>query len=171
MNEIIPFLKREEIDSLTSDVAKRISSDYQGQELVLIGVLNGAFIFLADLVRKITIPVKVDFIGASSYGSGTRSSGKLTITKELATGVEDMNVLIVEDIIDTGLTLAYIIDYVRSLRPKTVRVCTLLDKQECRCAEVSIDYVCRVVKQGFLVGYGLDLDGDFRQLPDIFYLK
>lgn len=171
MPEIVPFLKREEIDSLISTVAERISSDYQDQEPVLVGVLNGSFIFLADLIRKLTVPVKIDFIGASSYGAGTRSSGTLTITKGLTADVENKDVLIVEDIVDTGLTLAYIIDYIRSFRPRTVKICTLLDKRECRCADVPIDYVCRVVERGFLVGYGLDLDGSYRQLPDIYISK
>ena len=134
-------------------------------------MLTGAFIFLADLIRKITIPVKIDFIGASSYGTATQSSGDIRITKELSTDVENINVLIVEDIVDTGLTLAYLIDYVQSFRPKSVRVCTLLDKKERRLSPIKVDYACRVVKDRFIVGYGLDFAGEYRQLPEIFYLK
>ena len=171
MPEIIPYLKREEIDSLTSDVANQISSDYKGQELIIIGVLTGAFIFMADLIRKITIPVKIDFIGASSYADAMQSTGKIQITKELSTDVEDINVLLVEDIVDTGLTLDFLIDYVKSFRPKTVKVCTLLDKKERRLTDVKIEYSCRVVEDCFIIGYGLDHAGEYRQFPDIFYLK
>ena len=171
MPEIIPYLKREEIDSLTSEVAHRISSDYKGQALIVIGVLTGAFIFLADLVRKITIPVKIDFIGTSSYGDDTESAGKIRMTKELSTDVEDINVLLVEDIVDTGLTLDYLIDYVKSFRPRTVKVCSLLDKRARRRTDVKVDYACRVVEDRFIIGYGLDHAGEYRQCPDIFYLK
>jgi hypoxanthine phosphoribosyltransferase len=171
MPEIIPYLKREEIDSLTSDIANRISSDYKGRNLIIIGVLTGAFIFMADLIRKISIPVKIDFIGASSYGDATQSTGKIQITKELSTDVEDINVLLVEDIVDTGLTLDFLIDYVKSFRPRSVKVCTLLDKQERRRTDVTVDYACRVVEDRFIVGYGLDHAGEYRQFPDIFYLK
>ena len=171
MPEIIPYLKREEIDSLTSDVANRISSDYKGQELIIIGVLTGAFIFLADLIRKITIPVKIDFIGASSYGDAMQSTGKIRITKELSTDVEDINVLLVEDIVDTGLTLDFLINYVKSFRPKTVKICTLLDKKARRRADVEVDYACRIVEDRYIIGYGLDHAGEYRQFPDIFYLK
>jgi len=171
MPEIVPYLKKETIDSLISDVAAQISSDYQGQELVIIGVLTGAFIFLADLIRKVTIPVKIDFIGASSYKIGTQSTGNIQITKELSINVENNNVLIVEDIIDTGLTLAYLIDYVQSFRPKSIRVCTLLDKKDRRRSHVTVDYSCQVVEDRFIVGYGLDFAGEYRQLPEIFYLQ
>ena len=171
MPEIVAYLNKETIDSLISDVAAQISSDYQGKELAIIGVLTGAFIFLADLIRKITIPVKVDFIGASSYGSGTQSTGNIRITKELSIDVENIHVLIVEDIIDTGLTLDFLIDYVQSFRPESVKVCTLLDKKERRRTELVVDYACRVVEDCFIVGYGLDYAGEYRQLPEIFYLK
>jgi hypoxanthine phosphoribosyltransferase len=171
MPEIVSYLKKETIDSLISDVAAQISSDYHGQELVIIGVLTGAFIFLADLIRKITIPVKIDFIGASSYGTGTQSTGNIRITKELSIDVENNNVLIVEDIIDTGLTLAYLMDYIQSFRPKSVRVCALLDKRERRISPVRVDYACQVVEDRFIVGYGLDFADEYRQLPEICYLK
>lgn len=171
MPEIVSYLKKETIDSLISDVAAQISSDYHGKELVIIGVLTGAFIFLADLIRKVTIPVKIDFIGASSYGIGTKSTGNIQITKELSINVENNNVLIVEDIIDTGLTLAYLIDYVQSFRPKSIRVCTLLDKKGRRLSHLTVDYCCQVVEDCFIVGYGLDFAGEYRQLPEIFYLK
>ena len=171
MPDIVSYLKKETIDSLVSDVAAQISSDYQGQELVIVGVLTGAFVFLADLIRKITIPIKIDFIGASSYGSDTQSTGKIRITKELSIDVENKNVLIVDDIVDTGLTMAHLIDYVHSFRPKSVKVCALLDKKDRRRVELEMEYVCRVVENRFIVGYGLDYAGAYRQLPEIFYLK
>lgn len=171
MPEIVSFLKREEIDSLVSDVAKRISSDCQGQELVLIGILKGAFIFLSDLIRKLTIPIEIDFIGASSYETGTSSSGKVRLTKEIEIDVENKDILIVEDIIDTGLTLSFLMDYLKSCGPKSLKVCTLLDKRERRIADVKIDYACRVLESGFLVGYGLDYAEKYRHLPEIFHLK
>ncbi len=171
MPEIVAYLNKETIDSLISDVAAQISSDYQGKELAVIGVLTGAFIFLADLIRKITIPVKVDFIGVSSYGSGTQSTGNIRITKELCIDVENIHVLVVEDIVDTGLTLDFLIDYVQSFRPESVKVCALLDKKERRRAQIKVDYACRVVEDRFIVGYGLDYAGEYRQLPEIFFLK
>jgi len=171
MPEIISFLERQKIDALISDVAERISADYRGKELVLIGILNGAFVFLADLIRKLTVPVEIDFIGTSSYGSDVASCGRVCMTKELSVDVEDKHVLIVEDIIDTGLTLGYVMDYLRSHRPKTLKVCTLLDKKERRTADLKIDYVCQEVGKGFVVGYGLDYAGKYRQLPEICFLK
>lgn len=152
-------------------MARRISSDYKGRDLVLVGVLKGAFIFLADLVRQLTIPVKVDFVRAASYGSGATSSGKIELTKKIDIDVEGKDLLIVEDIVDSGLTLDYLIDYLKKLKPKTVRVCTLLDKSERRQSRVKVDYACHAVGQGFLVGYGLDYDEAYRELSEIYHLK
>lgn len=171
MPEMVCFLKREEIDTRIAGVAARISSDYQGQSLVFIGILKGAFIFLSDLIRKLTIPVEIDFIGISSYGNGMISSGKIRVTKDIEMDVEDKNVVIVEDIIDTGSTLKYLIEYVKSFQPRSLRVCTLLDKRERRVAGVEVDYACCEVSDGFLVGYGLDHAEKYRHLPEIFILK
>ena len=171
MPELIPVLKREEIEELTASVARQISSDYKGRHLVLVGVLKGAFIFLADLVRHLTIPVEVDFVRAASYGSGSTSSGKIELTGELDIDIEGKDVLVVEDIVDSGLTLTYLIDYLKKLKPETVRVCTLLDKYERRQSRVKVDYACHIVDKGFLVGYGLDYDEAYRELPEIYHLK
>ncbi|MEZ4526893.1 MAG: hypoxanthine phosphoribosyltransferase [Desulfobacterales bacterium] len=171
MPELIPVLKKNEIDELVADTARRISADYKDSELVLVGILKGAFIFLSDLVRHLSIPVKIDFIRASSYGDKTSSSGKICLTKELETDIRDRDVLLVEDIVDTGLTLTFLIEYLKSFGPKSVKVCAFLDKRERREKEVAVDYVCRVMEEGFLVGYGLDYAEDYRALPEIYHLK
>ena len=171
MPELIPVLKKSDINNMVSQVARRISSDYQDHELILIGVLKGAFVFLSDLMLNLSIPVQVDFIRVASYGSDTSSSGRINLTKAVEIDVKNKDVLVVEDIVDTGLTLSYIIDYLKSFEPKTVKVCTLLDKRQRRQANVKIDYACHIVTEGFLVGYGLDYDEDYRDLPEIYQLK
>lgn len=171
MPELIPVLKKSDINNMVAQVARRISSDYQDHELILIGVLKGAFVFLSDLMLNLSIPVQVDFVGAASYGSDTSSSGRINLTKAVEIDVKNKDVLVVEDIVDTGLTLSYIIDYLKSFKPKTVKVCTLLDKRQRRQANVKIDYACHIVTEGFLVGYGLDYDEDYRDLPEIYHLQ
>ena len=171
MPELIPVLKRNDINNMVAQVARRISSDYQDHELILIGVLKGAFVFLSDLMLNLSIPVQVDFIRVASYGSDTSSSGRINLTKAIEIDVKNKDVLVVEDIVDTGLTLSYIIDYLKSFQPKTVKVCTLLDKRQRRQANVKIDYACHIVTEGFLVGYGLDYDEDYRDLPEIYHLQ
>ena len=171
MPEIVSYIKKAEIDVLVSNLAERLASDYRGKKLVLIGVLKGSFIFLSDLIRRLTIPVEIDFIGASSYGTGCSTSGKIQLTKELQIDVENKDVLIIEDIIDTGLTLAFLIDYLKTFRPKSLKVCTLLDKRERRMVDIQIDYASHVVESGFIVGYGLDYAERYRNLPEIYHLK
>ena len=171
MPELIPVLKKSDINNMVAQVARRISSDYQDHELILIGVLKGAFVFLSDLMLNLSIPVQVDFIRVASYGSDTSSSGRINLTKAVEIDVKNKDVLVVEDIVDTGLTLSYIIDYLKSFKPKTVKVCTLLDKRQRRQANIKIDYACHIVTEGFLVGYGLDYDEDYRDLPEIYHLQ
>jgi len=171
MPALIPVLSAEEIDLLVSDLAQRISSDYQGRALVLVAVLKGAFIFLSDLVRKLTIPVKIDFVQAASYGSGTSSCGQIRLAKEIGVDIKGCDVLLVEDIVDTGLTIDCLLDYLRSFQPRSVAVCALINKRERREREVPVAYVGRGIEKGFLVGYGLDYAEDYRHLPGIFHLK
>ena len=171
MPELIPVLNKNDIDNMVARVAHKISSDYQGQDLILIGILKGAFVFLSDLVRHLTIPVKIDFIRAYSYGSGVSSSGNIRLTKEIEIDVNNKDVLLVEDIVDTGLTLSYLIDYLKTFNPKTVKICALLDKRERRNTNIKIDYACHEVTKGFLVGYGLDYNEDYRYLAGIYHLK
>lgn len=169
--ELIPVLTENEIKLKVADVGQRISNDYQGRELVVIGVLKGAFVFLSDLIRKLTIPVTVDFIGVSSYGAETFSSGKIRLTKDVSVDLKEKHVLIVEDIVDTGLTLSFLVDYLQSFRPGSVKICAFIDKAERREVEVHVDYCCYQVREGFLVGYGLDFKEKYRELPEIYHLK
>jgi len=171
MPELIPVLTKENIDKMVALVARKISTDYKGCELIFIGVLKGSFVFLSDLIRHLNIPVKVDFIRVFSYGSGTSTSGHINLAKGIEVDVKNKHVLIIEDIVDTGLTLTYIVDYIKSFSPKTVKVCALLDKCERRKTNIKIDYSCHVVNEGFLVGYGLDYDEKYRDLPEIYHLK
>jgi hypoxanthine phosphoribosyltransferase len=171
MPEFIPVLKKDDIDKMVVAVARKISSDYKDRELILIGVLKGSFVFLSDLIRNLSIPVKVDFVGVSSYSDKTSSSGKIQLTKSIEIDIKNKNVLVVEDIVDSGLTLAWLIDYLMSFKPETVNTCALLDKRERRETKIHIDYTCHVVQEGFLVGYGLDYAEDYRNLPEIYHLK
>jgi hypoxanthine phosphoribosyltransferase len=171
MPEFEPVLSKEDIDRAVAEIARRISADYKTQGVVLIGVLKGAFIFLADLVRKLTIPVKVDFVRLASYGCGTCTSGTIRLTKDLEIDIRDKDVVIVEDIIDTGLSLQFLIDHLRSFNPKSLRLCALIDKRERRETQIQAEYVGYLVEKGFLVGYGLDYAEDYRNLPAIFDLK
>lgn len=171
MPELFPVLSKEDINRMISALAKEISADYEGRTLILIGVLKGAFIFLADLIRKLTIPVEVDFLRVSSYKSGTSSSEKIKLTKKIENDLQGKEVLIVEDIIDTGLTIEYLIQYVKSLNPLSVGVCTLIDKVERRKRGVKINYTAYKALKGFFVGYGLDYAELYRNLPEIYDLK
>ncbi|MBE9530641.1 MAG: hypoxanthine phosphoribosyltransferase [Proteobacteria bacterium] len=171
MPELIPVLNKNDIDNMVARVARRISSDYQDRELILIGILKGAFVFLSDLARHLTIPVKLDFIRVCSYGSDVSSSGNIRLTKEIEIDVNNKDVLLVEDIVDTGLTLSFIIDYLKTFNPKTVKICALLDKHERRSENIKIDYACHEAAEGFLVGYGLDYNEDYRYLAGIYHLK
>ncbi len=171
MPELIPVFNRKEIEEKVAELARRISEDYEDRPLILIGVLKGAFIFLSDLARNLSIPAQIDFIGASSYGSSTSSSGTITITKNLSVDIKNKNVLIVDDIIDTGLTLSHLMDYFKSFGPASIGYCALIDKHERREADIDHGYTCLSVKDGFLVGYGLDYDEQYRNLPAIYHLK
>jgi len=171
MPELIPVLTREEIKERIAGVAVQISQDYENRELVLVGVLKGAFVFLSDLIRHLTIPVQLDFVSVTSYGSGTSSTGEIRLTKDLSMDVSDKDILIVEDIVDSGLTLQWLSEYIGSLKPKSLKTCTFIDKRERREEQISVDYACHTVEEGFLVGYGLDYAEDYRYLPGIYHLK
>jgi hypoxanthine phosphoribosyltransferase len=171
VTKLTPVLTEEEIKKIVSFLGDRISADYHGRELILVGILKGAFIFLSDLARCITIPVKIDFIGASSYADRTYSTGQVRLTKPLEIEIEGKDVLIVEDIVDTGLTLISLIECLKSMKPESVKVCALIDKQERREASVVVDYAGYTVEKGFLVGYGLDYAENFRNLSGIFHVE
>jgi hypoxanthine phosphoribosyltransferase len=158
------------IQSRIRELALQISSDYSGKELVVIGVLNGAVFFFTDIVREMTIPVKIDFIRAASYGSESVSCGDIRLTKTVEIPVKDKHLLLIEDIVDTGLTLFKIMDIIREQGPESVKICTLIDKEERREKTISVDYCGFKVKEGFLVGYGLDYNEQYRCLRDIYKL-
>jgi len=165
------LISQEKIQGRVKEIAAQISSDYEGEDVVLIGVLNGAVFFLADLAREITIPVRIDFMRAASYGSRQTSSGKVQLTKDVEIPLRDRSVILVEDIVDTGLTLSHIIEDLKGKGPRSLKTCVLIDKLERREIHVSIDYCGFRVEEGFLVGYGLDFDEQYRNLPDIHVLK
>jgi hypoxanthine phosphoribosyltransferase len=171
MSELIQALSRVDIQERVRFLGRSISKDYSGKNPVVIGVLKGAFIFLADLVRDISIPVRIDFIRLASYGEGTESSGTVEITKDIELKIDGQHVLVVEDIVDSGRTLAFLVRYLKGFNPLSVRICALINKTERRDRAVLVDYEGFNVESGFLVGYGLDFNEDYRTLPDINILK
>ncbi len=161
------LVDREILREKAKELGRRISHDYEGEEPVMIGVLKGGFVFLADLVREITIPVYIDFISVSSYGDSGESSGIVRIIKDIEICITNRHVLIVEDIVDTGLTLKYLKELFNTREPKSVKICSALDKPSRRKAEIEVDYKGIVIPDTFVVGYGLDYSGKFRNLPDV----
>lgn len=166
-----PLLTREEISARADELAARITRDYKGKELVLVGVLKGAFIFLADLVRRIDMPVEIDFVAVSSYGKDTKSSGVVKIIKDLDFEIRGKHVLLVEDIVDTGLTLKYLSGMLQQRGPESVEVCALLNKPEARKVDIEVKYCGFDVPPLFVVGYGLDYAERYRQLPYVGVLE
>lgn len=161
------LIPRERILERVRDLGRTISEDYYGKDPILIGILNGVVFFFADLVMALSIPVRMDFIKASSYGSAMTSSGQIRMIKDVALPVKDQDLIIIEDIVDTGLTLKCIVENLRTREPSSIKVCALIDKRERREKHVEIDYLGFTVDKGFLVGYGLDFDEQYRYLPDI----
>ncbi len=162
---------REQIRARVAELGERISRDYRGRPLLVVGVLTGAFIFTADLVRVLDLEeVMVDFVRVASYGDATVSSGRIALGKDVESEVKGRELLLVEDIVDTGRTLAWLTWHFAERGPASLKVCTLLDKRERREIEVPLDYVGFRVEQGFLVGYGLDCAGRYRQRPDLLAL-
>jgi hypoxanthine phosphoribosyltransferase len=154
-----------------AELAKQISDDYRDKNPVIISILKGGFIFMSDLVRKIALPVELDFLAISSYGSGTSSSGVVKIKKDIDTDITGRDVIIVEDIVDSGLSLQYIRDYISKHKPVSISVCVLLDKPEAHKMDVSFEYVGFKIGTEFVVGYGLDYNEKYRNLPYIGILK
>lgn len=162
-----PVLSSDAIQGRIQEIGEAISDAYAGKEILLIGVLKGAVVFLVDLSRRINVPVAMDFMAVSSYGSSTESSGIVRILKDLDQSVEGKHVLVVEDIVDTGLTLRYILDYLWAHNPASLKVCALLNKTKARKAEVDVDFVGFEIQDRFVVGYGLDYAERYRNLPYI----
>lgn len=171
LNDIAETLVSEDaIQTKVADLGRRISKDYQGEELLLIGLLRGAIVFLSDLMRAITIPVRLDFIGIQSYGISTES-GAVRLVMDLETDIADRHVLIVEDIVDTGKTLSYLVENLKARQPASLRVCALLDKPDRRQVPIKVDYVGFEIPDKFVVGYGLDFAEGYRNLPYVGVLK
>lgn len=165
------LIKEDALQSKVAELGAKITEDYRGKDILLVCVLKGAVIFVSDLMRKIDIPLDIDFMAISSYGSNTQSSGVVRILKDLNTSIEGRHVLIVEDIIDSGLTLSYLVDNLKSRKPASVEICTILDKPERRTTELEIKYTGFKIPDEFVVGYGLDYAEKYRNLPYIAVLK
>jgi hypoxanthine phosphoribosyltransferase len=169
--ELTLLFSRKEIAKTVARLAREISSDYGNKKVVIIGILKGAFMFLADLVRQLTIPVEIDFMRIATYGSQKESSGEIKVMKEVEAQLEGKDVLIIEDIVDTGLSLKFIKDYISAKNPASLKICALLDKTSRREIEVQVDYIGFKIEDGFVVGYGIDFDEKYRYLPEIFILN
>jgi hypoxanthine phosphoribosyltransferase len=164
---LVPMLTTEQIAARVRELGAQITHDYAGRNLVLVGVLKGSFVFLSDVMRTIDLPLRVDFLGVRSYGEGTESSGVVQITQDLSRPIEHEDVLIVEDIVDTGLTIAHLMDLLRTRAPASIKVCSLLHKPARAKVKIAIDYLGFTIEDRFVVGYGLDFAERYRNLPYI----
>lgn len=165
------LISEDELSKIVQDLAAKISEDYKDKDLLLVSILKGSVIFMADLMREVKIPCNIDFMAVSSYGSGTKSSGVVKIIKDLDASIEGKDLLIVEDILDSGRTLNYIREILLARNPKSIKICTLFDKPERREVDLYADYIGSRVPNEFIVGYGLDYDEYYRNLPYIGVLK
>ncbi len=161
----------EEILKRAREIGEQITNDFAGEKVVLLGTLKGAVLWMADVMKRINLDTEIDFISASSYGSGTTSSGVVKIKKDIELDIYNKNVIIIEDIVDTGTTLKFLKEYLADRNPKCVKICTLLDKPAGRKVEIEADYIGFTVEDLFIVGYGLDYDQKYRDLPYISYLE
>ncbi|MGN0792967.1 MAG: hypoxanthine phosphoribosyltransferase [Aristaeellaceae bacterium] len=161
------LVSREEIAEAVAALGKRITEDYRGKELLLVGILKGSVVFFADLIRAIDLPLKTEFMAVSSYGAATRTSGVVSLVKDLTADITGMHVLIVEDIVDSGMTLSYLSKYLSTRGAASIKIATLLDKPERRRVDLKADYFCFTIPDEFVVGYGLDYAEKYRNLPDI----
>jgi hypoxanthine phosphoribosyltransferase len=165
------LISRDEIAETVDRLACEVRRDYQSTEPLLIGVLKGSFIFLADLTRRLDLPLQIDFIRLSSYGTGSETSGRVRIVHGIKTPIKGKDVLVVEDVVDTGITTAFLLEYLKKKGPASLKLCTLTDKPSRRRVPVPIDYLGFTVPNKFIVGYGLDCDQKFRNLPHIYTLE
>lgn len=159
------LVSEKEIENIVNTLAKKIEKDYNNKDLIMVGLLKGSVVFMSDLMRKINLLFPIDFIVASSYGGGTESSGRVNLIKDMSLPVENKDILIVEDIVDSGRTLDFIKNYLLVKRANSVRICTLFDKPVRRAADVAVDYTGMTVPDSFIVGYGLDYNEKYRNLP------
>lgn len=172
-NEIIGtvMITQEEINRRAAEIGKQIEADFKGESVVLIGILRGAVLWMADLMKNVKLEMTIDFMAVSSYGSATKSSGVVKINKDIDTDLTGKNVIIVEDIVDSGTTLNYLKGYFESHDAKCVKICTLLDKPAGRRVDIDVDYIGFTVEDKFIIGYGLDYDQKYRNLPYISFLE
>ena len=169
--ELRILFSREEIEAAVKRLAAEIRKDYLGKRPLLIGILKGSFMFMADLIRLLDFPLEVEFVRLSSYGGGRETTGKVREVQGLLSPIKDRDVLVIEDIVDTGLTTGFLLDYLQKKMPASLKLCALTDKPARRRRSVTIDYLGFTVPNKFLVGYGLDLDEKYRNLPDIYVLE
>jgi len=167
MKPLVVMITKEQLAQKVRELGRQISEDYAGQKILIIGVLKGAVIFMSDLIREISVDTEIDFMAVTSYGASTESSGVVRILKDLDSDIEGRNVIIAEDIVDTGVTLDYLRGYLLGRKPKSLKICTLLDKPDRRKADIKADYVGFTIENKFVVGYGLDVDEKYRHLPYI----
>ncbi|ATW25559.1 hypoxanthine phosphoribosyltransferase [Candidatus Formimonas warabiya] len=165
------LVTEKEIKSKIKEMGEAISQDYQGKEILVVGILKGSVVFMGDLVRKIKLPLQIDFMEVSSYGKSTESSGAVRILKDLETNIEGRNVLIVEDIVDTGLTLSYLVKILKARKPASLKICTFLNKPSRRKVALEADYNGYDIPDEFVVGYGLDFNEKYRNIPYVAVLK
>jgi hypoxanthine phosphoribosyltransferase len=165
------IVSSQQLQKMTKELGQQITQDYKDRQLVLLGVLNGAFIFAADLCRAIDLDLEIDFIRVASYGAGTKSSGTIQLLKEPSIDLTDKDVLLVEDIVDTGTTMAWLQEHFRQTKASSVKICSLIDKKDRRAVPVEVDYIGFALDGGFLVGYGLDCAEKYRNLPAIYSLN
>ena len=165
------LINREQIAKAVTRLACEINRDYQGKELLLIGILKGSCVFVADLIRQLDLPLELEFIKVSSYGAARESSGKVRVVQGLQTRIKGRDVLVVEDIVDTGITTSFLLDYLKKKRPASLKLCALTDKPSRRRVPVPIDYLGFTVPNKFIVGYGIDCDEKFRNLPHIYAIE
>jgi len=164
------LINKEEIKNKVKELAEKINKDYKEKEPILIGILNGCFVFMADLVRELKIPVEIDFVKIRSY-AGTETTGKIEMKLDIERDIRNKDVIIIEDIVDTGLTLNYLVKYLKRKGAKSIKICALLDKPKRRRVDIKIDYLGFKIPNLFVVGYGLDVDERFRELPEIYYIE
>jgi hypoxanthine phosphoribosyltransferase len=169
--KLFPLIAESEIQKRVKELAQQLSADYAKCEPLMVGVLKGAWIFLADLARQMTIPVKFDFLTVSSYGNGTNTSGIVKVVTDLKTEINQKDVILIEDILDTGITLKHIIDSFELRKPKSLKLCVLLDKPERHQVNIKVDYLGFTIPNRFVVGYGIDYNEQYRNLPYIAYIE
>lgn len=165
------LISEAEINAMVKGIAAKINEDYKGKSILLVGLLKGSVVFMADLMKELTVDVKIDFMCVSSYGTSTESSGRVNIVKDVSQSVEGLDVLIVEDIIDSGNTLSFILKYFEAKGVNSVKICTLLSKPDRRVVEIPVDYIGAEIPDEFVIGYGLDYAENYRNLPYVGILK